>query len=177
MSKKLIWVTVLISLAVVGFAKQHAFKSSPVKQTANTPHYIVELEPLYAEGYKYFNRFRYSFTNKTDGDLIIDWEKSYYIQNGKRYGNFGWEGLTFEELKNIKENPQTTVAPKQTETDEIFPLMLIGWREEGVLKEDKTPEAGFTLGVIPAGEAGLSIAVLKDGKVLRKTISVKISHE
>ena len=40
-----------------------------------------------------------------------------------------------------------------------------------------TPEAGFTNGIIPAGENGMSIAVLKDGKVLRKRILVTITQE
>ena len=40
-----------------------------------------------------------------------------------------------------------------------------------------TPEAGFTHGVIPAGENGMSIAVLKDGKLLRKKILVTITQD
>jgi hypothetical protein len=37
-----------------------------------------------------------------------------------------------------------------------------------------TPEAGFTLTPLPEGENGMSIAVLKDGKLLRKKIMVDI---
>ena len=40
-----------------------------------------------------------------------------------------------------------------------------------------TPEAGFTLGVIQPGETGISIAVLKDGKMLRKRVLVTITQE
>ena len=40
-----------------------------------------------------------------------------------------------------------------------------------------TPEAGFTLGVIPAGENGMSIAVIKDGKTLRKRVLVNITQK
>ena len=36
-------------------------------------------------------------------------------------------------------------------------------------------EAGFTLGIIPEGEVGLSIGVMKDGKMLRKSILVNIT--
>jgi hypothetical protein len=38
-----------------------------------------------------------------------------------------------------------------------------------------TPEAGFTLTPLPDGENGMSIAVLKDGEVLRKNILVNIT--
>jgi hypothetical protein len=54
---------------------------------------------------------------------------------------------------------------------------LIGWKEEGVLMKATTPEAGFTNGVIPAGENGMSIAVIQDGKVLRKSVLVTIAQE
>jgi len=178
MYKKLFWGMILISLVVAGCAnKEQIYQSSPSMQTVSTTHYEVKLEPLRAEGYNYYNQFRYQFTNKTNGELIIDWSETYYLQNGKRYGNFGWEGLTFEELRDLKEEPDITVGAGQTQSALLFPAKLIGWREEGVRMKATTPEAGFTLGVIPAGENGMSIAVLQDGKVLRKNILVTIALE
>jgi hypothetical protein len=179
MFKKSIWGLMIISLTMVGCAGggKQIYRSDPAMQTVSTTHYEVELEPLKAEGYDYYNRFRYQFTNKTSGNLIIDWSETFYIQNGKRYGNVGWEGLTFEELRGIKEEPDITVAPGETQRAEIWPAKLIGWREEGVRMKATTPEAGFSLGVIQPGETGISIAVLKDGKVLRKRVLVMITQE
>ncbi len=179
MFKKLIWGLIIISLTMVGCAGggKQIYRSDPAMQTVSTTHYEVELEPLKAEGYEYYNRFRYQFTNKTSGDLVIDWEGSYYMQNGKRNGNFGWKGMTFDELRDVKDQPKVTIGAGQSETNIIYPLRLIGWREEGVRMKATTPEAGFTNGVIPAGETGLSIAVLKDGKVLRKRVLVTITQD
>jgi hypothetical protein len=177
MFKKLFWGMILISLVMAGCAKEQIYQSSPAMQTVSTRHYEVKLEPLRAEGYNYYNQFRYMFTNKTSGDLTIDWSETYYLQNGKRYGRFGWVGLTFEELRGLKEEPDITVAAGQTETAVLFPAKLIGWKEEGVRLKAATPEAGFTNGVIPAGENGMSIAVMKDGKVLRKRILVTITQD
>ena len=177
MFKKIIWGAVFISLITVGCAGEQIYRSSPTMQTVSTQHYEVKLEPLRAEGYNYYNQFRYTFTNKTSGDLIIDWSETYYLQNGKRYGHFGWVGLTFEELRGLKEEPDITVAAGKTETTVLFPMKLIGWKEEGVRLKAATPEAGFTKGVIPAGENGMSIAVMKDGKVLRKRILVTITQD
>ncbi|MFC1880046.1 hypothetical protein ACFL2S_00940 [Thermodesulfobacteriota bacterium] len=177
MYKKLLWGAIFISLVVAGCAKEQIYQSKPGMQTVSTRDYEVKLEPLRAEGYNYYNQFRYSFTNKTNGDLIIDWSETFYLQNGKKYGHFGWVGLTFEELRDIKEQPDITVAAGQTEKADLFPLKLIGWKEEGVSLKATTPEAGFTNGIIPAGENGMSIAVLKDGKVLRKKILVTITQE
>ena len=177
MFKRIIWCAIPVALIMVGCAGEQIYQSNPSMQTVSTQHYEVTLEPLRAEGYNYYNQFRYTFTNKTSGDLIIDWSETYYLQNGKRYGNFGWVGLTFEELRGFKEEPDITVAAGQSETAVLFPLKLIGWKEEGVRMKTATPEAGFTRGVIPAGENGMSIAVLKDGNVLRKRILVTITQE
>jgi len=177
MYKNILWGVALILLVVAGCAKEQIYQSSPSMQTVSTQHYEVKLEPLRAEGYNYYNQFHYTFTNKTNGDLIIDWSETYYLQNGKRYGNFGWIGLTFEELRGLKEEPDITVAAGQTETAVLFPIKLIGWKEEGARMKATTPEAGFTNGIIPAGENGMSIAVLKDGKVLRKRILVTIAKD
>jgi hypothetical protein len=175
MDKKLLWGVALIFLMTAGCAKQQIYNSVPPVQTVSTSAYEVKLEPLKAEGYDYYNRFRYQFTNKTSGDLVIDWEQTYYLRNGKRYGNFGWEGLSFEQLRDVKDEPEITIGPGKIDKIDIFPIKLIGWREEGVRMKATTPEAGFTLTSLPEGENGISIAVLKDGKLLRKSIIVNIT--
>ena len=165
----------LITLVMAGPVQAQRYTSTPPIQTVSTSHYEVVLEPLKAQGYDYFNRFRYQLTNKTDGDLVIDWSQSYYLRNGKRYGNFGWEGLTFEQLRGIRDEPLVTIASGEKDAIEIFPLKLIGWREDGVRMKSNKPEAGFTLTPLPEGENGLSIAVMKNGKLLRKRILLTIT--
>ena len=177
MYKNILWGVALILLVMGGCAKEQIYSSVPPLQTVSTSSFEVKLEPLKAEGYNYYNRFRYQFNNKTDGDLIIDWSETYYLRNGKRHGQFGWEGLTFEQLREAKEEPQITIPPGKRDMTELFPLRLIGWREDGVRMKATTPEAGFTLTPLPEGENGMSIAVIKDGKLLRKRILVTIKLE
>ena len=112
-----------------------------------------------------------------NGDLVIDWSKTFYVQNGKNHGLFGWEGLTFDQLREAEAEPKITIAAGKKESIELFPLRLVGWREEGVRMKATTPEAGFTLTPLPEGEIGMSIAVLQDGKLLRKKILVNIKLE
>lgn len=177
MIRSILWGVVLFSLIAVGCAKPQIYSSSPPMQTLSTSKFEVKLEPLRAEGYNYFNRFRFEFTNKSDNDLVVVWAKSYYLQNGKRFGRFGWEGLTFEQLRGLQEEPDIPTAPGRTETIDIFPLQLIGWREEGVRMKASTPEAGFTNGVIPEGKNGISLALMDNGKLVREDILVDISMD
>ena len=126
MQKKATLGIVILALVLTGCAKEQIYSSTPPMQTISTSSFEVKLEPLKAEGYNYYNRFRYQFVNKTSGDLIIDWSQTFYLRNGKNYGHFGWEGLTFEVLREIKEEPQITIPPGKRETTEIFPVKLIG---------------------------------------------------
>ncbi|CAB1081070.1 hypothetical protein D1AOALGA4SA_8730 [Olavius algarvensis Delta 1 endosymbiont] len=175
MYRNLLWSVVVMALVMAGCAKEQIYSSVPPLQTVSTSNYEVKLEPLKAEGYDYYNRFSYQFTNKTNGNLTIDWSETFYLRNGKRHGHFGWEGLTFEQLREVKEEPTITIGPGEKDSIEIFPVRLIGWKEEGVRLKATTPEAGFSLTPLPVGENGMSIAVFKDGKLLRKRILVTIS--
>jgi hypothetical protein len=175
MFRSIIWGAIIVSLVAAGCAKKQIYSSNPPMQTVGTLKFEAKLEPMKAEGYNYFNRFRFEFTNKSDSELVVNWSKTYYLQNGKRYGRFGWEGLTFEQLKEIQEEPDVATPPGRTESLVIFPLQLIGWKKEGVMMKASTPEAGFTNGVIPAGQNGISLAVLDNGKLVRKNILVDIT--
>ena len=175
MKKRIALGIAIFMLALTGCAKEQIYSSSPPIQMISTSSFEVKLEPLRAEGFNYYNRFRYQFTNKTSGELIIDWSQTFYLRNGKRHGHFGWEGLTFEQLREVKEEPKITIGPGKRDSTELFPVRLIGWREDGVRMKATTPEAGFTLTPLPEGENGMSIAVLKDGELLRKKILVNIN--
>jgi hypothetical protein len=177
MFRSILWGFTLVVLITAGCAKEQIYRSTPAMQTVSTPLFEVKLEPLYAEGYDYYNRFRFEFTNKAGRDLVVSWSKTFYLQDGKRYGRFGWEGLTFEHLRGLRENPDIATAPGKTDTLVIFPLKLIGWREEGVRMKAATPEAGFTNGVLPAGENGISLAVLDNGKLVRKNVVVRVTQD
>jgi hypothetical protein len=175
MQKQAVWRALLISLVIVGCATARIYRSNPAEITASNNFYEVRLEPLRAEGYDYFNRFRFVFKNKTDNYLIVDWSDTYYLQNGRNSGHFGWKEMTFEELKEAKASPDITIAPGDTRTNEIFPLRLLGWRERSAKIQGTTPEAGFDLGVVPVGENGMDLAVRQDGKVIREKIFINIT--
>ena len=175
MKKRIALAIAIFALVLAGCAKEQIYSSSPPMKTVSNDLYEATLEPLKAERYNYYNSFRFVFTNKTSQDLIIEWSDTFYLQNKRKYGLFGWEGLTFEELRGLKEEPDLAVAGGRTETTVLFPLKLVGWKEEGVRMKSNKPEAGFTLGVITPGENGMSLAVRQDEKLVREKILVTIA--
>jgi hypothetical protein len=171
-------VVVVVLFLVMGCARVTTYSSKPTMQTGSNEFFEIQLEPQLAEGQIYFDSFHFMFKNKTNKDLIIDWSKTYYIYQGKRYGQFGWKGMTFEELKGIKIQPSVTAPAGSSFTEVIFPLNLIAWDIEG--RESiprKRPEEAFFPGIIPQGENGIYLFVTQDGKEIRERVTLVIEKQ
>jgi hypothetical protein len=165
-------------LFLAGCAQVKVYSSRPEMQDITNDYFQAEFEPQRAEGKPYYDSFRLVFRNKTDKDLIVDWSKSYYLRDGKRFGLFGWEDMTFEQLKEAKALPLVPVSPGKTYAILIFPLKLIAWE---YYRRDSTPlrkpEEAFSPGVIPEGKNGIRLYVMQDGKVISETMNLDIRME
>jgi hypothetical protein len=179
-NKKLFGPILILLFILAGCAQVRVYSSNPASQSISNAYYDAEFEPQLAEGMRYFNAFRLVITNKTDKDLILDWSKTYYLLNGRRNGQFGWDEMTFEELRGIKGQPLVTIRPENTHSNVVFPLKLIAWEEYtrgGTRKQDSKPEESFYPGVIPEGESGISLYIKQDDKVIQERITTNITLE
>jgi hypothetical protein len=179
--KKKVFGPILILLFILaGCAQVRVYSSSPAIRSISNAYFDAEFEPQLAEGRHYFNAFRLVITNKTDKDLVLDWSKTYYLLNGRRNGQFGWEKMTFEELRGIKDQPYVTIRPENTLSTVVFPLKLIAWEEYrrgSTRKQDSKPEESFYPGVVPEGESGISLYIKQDDKVMQERITFNITLE
>ena len=179
--KKRAFVFILILLSfLAGCAQVRVYSSSPSIQRVSNEVFNAEFEPQLAEGRHYFNAFRLVITNKTDKNLDLDWSQTYYLLNGRRNGQFGWEEMTFDELEGIKSQPLVTISPGNTLSTVVFPLKLIAYHEDirgSSVKPNAKSEERFYPGVIPEGESGISLYVKQDSKVIRERITFNISLE
>jgi hypothetical protein len=171
MHKQWAWV-ILLALAVTGCAAVEVYSSSPAVQKMSNDHFSVELEPQLQEGQNFFTSFRFVFTNKTKEDLHVDWEKTYYLLNGRRGGRFLWEGVDWEALKKIRNQPLVPVAAGDSVTAVIFPKSLAGRSKIGT-----TTGLKYTRGSLPAGENGMLLVVRQNEREIREKIVVKIEAQ
>jgi phospholipid-binding lipoprotein MlaA len=146
------------------------YSSQPEIQKASNDSFTAEFQPRLKEGQGFFSTFRFVFTNKTDQELSLDWENSYYLLNGRRNGLFLWEGVTWDSLKEIRSQPLVLVAPGSTFTKVIFPAALVG-------RASPTTPGGvqYIQGALPEGENGIELVVREDGKVISEKMVVIIS--
>ena len=147
------------------------YSSDPPVQRFSSDTFEVELEPQLREGQNFFAKFRFSFTNKTSKELNIDWENTSYILNGRNYGRFLWEGITWDGLKEVKAQPLIPVSGGDTLKTVIFPVRLLGRSSAG---GGSTGGVRYTRGPLPEGVNGIHLTVKQNGKVLQQKIVVNI---
>ena len=165
------WRLMVLFIFFAGCATVPVYTSDPATDTVKNEFFVAELEPHLASGKHYFDSFRYVFTNISKRDLQIDWQNTLYIKNGKKFGHFGREGLTVEQLKEREELPLITVAPGNTLSVLIFPLRLIAKRNP--MEIDRGSR--ISLGIIPESESGMRLTVRQGKRVIREELKLRIT--
>ena len=174
MTRHVVWKIFVLCLVVAfagcaGAPKAKVYSSSPKVQKVSNPSFDSEIEPVFAKDGRHYDAFLFSFTNKTGGELYIDWENTFYLFNSRKNGLFGWEGMDWEALEKTKKHPLVKVPAGITHTVEIFPLKLAG-RDMRV----STVSHPYLKGFLPAGENGILLAVKVGEKTLQETMNVVI---
>jgi hypothetical protein len=158
--------------ALAGCAGFEVYGSDPQVQRVSNDYFAAELEPQLKAGQSFFTTFGFALTNKTNKELQIDWENTFYLLNGRSYGRFLWEGVTWDGLTEIRSKPFITVAPGDTITRVIFPKKLVG-RASAMSKGG----VQYTQGALPAGENGILLFVRQNGKVIREKMVIVIKSD
>ncbi|MFC1580689.1 hypothetical protein ACFL4N_07225 [Thermodesulfobacteriota bacterium] len=176
MNKQFLWkmIALCIILAFAGCASSPSAKvqtSTPKIQRVSNEFFNAEIEPLLSKDGRLYNAFHISVTNKTGGDLFIEWNQTYYLYNGKKAGLFLWEGIDWEALEKAKKHPLVKLTAGITHTSEIFPQKLVG-RDPKISKTSQMYLRGF----LPAGENGVLLTVKKGDKKIEEKMTVLIKE-
>jgi hypothetical protein len=169
---------ILIGLILLaGCASVRVYTTDPAARQVNSAHFDVLLQPQLAAGNTYFNSFRFVITNKTDKPFSVDWDDSYFLLDGRRQGQFGWPGMSVDELRTLQKNPVSIVAPGETRAGVIFPIQLLDRKR---LRDGVRPGSGDTvgqalLGALPEGVTGMEVTVNLDGDPVRETLTLQIT--
>jgi len=156
---------------LIGCATVKTWSSNPSVQTIRNDTFEASFKPLFKEGERFYNRFQLRLKNKTDRPLIIDWQDSPYIQDGRENGRFVFKGVTAE---NVNSLPPDTVAPGAELTKTIAPVRLIGM--DRIRSRALQPgESIFSAGILPAGEQGILLTVKQGQKTISEKILVNIT--
>lgn len=132
----------------------------------------ARIEPQKGES-PYYAFFLLTITNKSSTELIIDWNASQYLFNGRPSGKLVFEGIDPEAVKSAT-IPMEVVAPGSVATREILPLRLVAWSP---IREKTANGPSITPGMIPAGENGIRLAVRYADRQMTIPLSIRISRK
>ena len=146
------------------------YSSDPEVQRASNDYFVAELKPQLKEGQGFFTTFRLVLTNKTNNELNLDWENTFYLLNNQVKGRLLWEGVTWDGLKEIRGQPLVPIAAGETFTAVIFPKQLLGRASAAAPRGVQ-----YTQGALPEGENGIDLVVRQNGQVIHEKMVVTIS--
>ena len=169
-----IGIVVAIGLALTistGCAPTKVWISSPEIQTAGNPYYEARLEPVTGK-YSFFISFHLTVTNKSNKNLIINWNKTRYIHNGRRAGVFVFRGIKPEDIKNL------TIPHDIIPAGDIFSKVISPYKLSALapIRDSSKAKAESRIipGIIPNGKNGILLVVRQNGKEVVELMSVSI---
>jgi hypothetical protein len=166
-----IWLA-LIGCSGVQTLSNVVWTAQPESREVDNPLFLAEFEPQKRE-YPYYASFLLTLTNKSDADLIVDWNASRYLIDGRSQGVFVFEGVDPTMVKNAT-IPAEAVAPGAVFSREIMPLRLIAWSP---IKEKTTTHRSISPGILPVGENGIRLAIRHNGEQMTIPLSIRIVKE
>ena len=148
--------------------------SNPMVQSTHNPYYNARLEPL-TRDHNFFVSFRLTVRNKMDKTIVIDWNKTRYIHNGRKLGGFVFKGIKPEDVKNAT-IPSDTILAGGFFSREIMPYKLLALatlrdRDKGM------DESGIQPGILPNGENGILLVVRQKSKEIVEKITLNIEEK
>jgi hypothetical protein len=169
------WVLIGLSLAGcsgTGPRSTAAWTAQPESRSVDHPLFEAMIVPQKGEA-PYYVSFLLTVTNKSDADLMVDWNSSRYLFNGRPEGALVFEGIDPEMVKTATV-PGDAIAPGGLFSRVIMPLRLIAWSP---LKESTASSRSITPGMLPAGENGIRLAVQHDTGPIAIPLSIRIVRE
>jgi len=148
-----------------------AWISDPSIQSIDTDTYSIRFEPI-KRGGNFFEFFRLTVLNKGNQNIVLDWNSTRYLYQGRENGSFVFAGI---DPKAVQEGaiPSDTIPPGDVFSRDIVPLKLIAfapYRSRNI----KDEQSGISGGIIPAGKNGALLAMELNGQKIREGISLQI---
>ncbi|MGA6925669.1 MAG: hypothetical protein WBY88_08305 [Desulfosarcina sp.] len=128
--------------------------ADPPFQEVEQPPFRVRLTPEKNQTPTYVV-FLLTIANTDETDLIVDWNESRYVFNGRPQGPLVFEGIDPAAIKNATVPPER-IAPGATLSRQIMPLRLIAWSP---VKEKTARSQSIAPGMLPAGENGIRLSI------------------
>ena len=158
--KKITLILMITLLTFAGCSRvPWVIKSEPSTQIFENNLYTIQFAPTDATSYSY-QAFVLIIENKTDKDIDLIWDRTYYLQNGQTNGGFLFEGVIIRD-RNLSKPPDI-IFPQKTFRKTIYPNVLASF--------DKY----WYYDTLPNGENGIYLSLKSQNVEIREKLTVNI---
>ena len=105
--------------------------------------------------------------NKTNQDVTVNWDETFYLQGGTPNGGFSLQGTTGAKLKGFE-----IIFARETFVTTIYPSTLVDLSGIGTLTD---PKLDYLHKPMPTGENGIDIRVRVGFEDVRQKLTFMIS--
>lgn len=147
-------------------SKNYVYTNSNVKDEINNIE--ISLIPINKSMIAGYSAFILKLNNDSDNDIEIDWNKTYFIDNGRTNGTFMFEGIVYKD----RNNPKTSdiVFQHSIFSKAIYPNNLVVFNANGSLSSWGHEGMGI-------GTHGVYLTLLINGKSINKKIYVDVKEQ
>jgi len=122
-------------------------------------------------GNAYYSVFMLTVVNKSDKELMLDWNETRYLYGGKPQGVMVFQGIDPEAVKNGT-IPLEAIAPGGRLERDVMPMRLVAWNP---IRDKTITDRGITPGMLPAGENGVLLSFRHANGRVTIPLSVRLS--
>lgn len=165
--KRLFFILVVVGILLQGCGRI-AYYSVPIKaEIPNQNKYFdVNFRGNHLALSTGYNSFILTIKNKTNKDIEINWNKTYFIINGQTNGKFMSEGTIYRDRNNVQ--PLDIVFAKSTFTKELWPNNYVHYLR-GAADGQDMDHWGTGNGI-----QGIYLTVNIDGKEVKEKLLINI---
>lgn len=168
--KKLINLSLLLIILVFfsGCATTLVYTTTTAKNNQNNNMYDISIKAgessFTKKDYIFYDSIIIDIENKTNQEIEIIWDKSYYIYNGQTNGRFILPGMRYVD-RNL---PQANdlVLPKSKYIKDIYPSNLVDY--------SRHISSGFYSKHLPAGRQGVYLTLRIGNQIFKEKLLIDI---
>jgi len=167
---------VLICVIFISFgctATRSFHTSTPNNKIVETDVFTANIEPQKNDS-AFFSTFMLTIVNKSNHDIQINWNESYYLHNKKNESAFVFRGIEPAQVKK-KTVPNEIIAANSRFSKKISPLSKIA--RASIRDASAIDDKGLYAGMLPEGLNSVVMVLEDNGEKIKKIMSLTIKNE
>jgi len=157
----------LLGLSGCQSGKLYRFTDKPTNISTNEVSINFDTNCSMSYYVSFCRDFTLSITNKTNSNIVINWNKTYYVRSNQTQGGFMYGGIQYVSRNNPRQND--VIFPNGSYTQKIFPNNLVDY--------SSASGSGWYHKSIPLGVNGIYLTLIINGKEVEYKLNSELKEK